>query len=105
MKSRAPVRHSLVPALLTLSVAALSLTLYVSSTSAAAPGGGRGAGGAAAAPQPTLTIDTSKLDSSKTTDLPTVFPRENMGANLPRPKLPSMDEATPIAPFPDPFAW
>ncbi|HEY4330068.1 MAG TPA: hypothetical protein VGN88_10065, partial [Phycisphaerae bacterium] len=62
-------------------------------------------GGAPAAAGANAVIVTSMLDSSKSNELPTVFPLENMGAKFEAPKLPSMDEATPIAPFPDPFAW
>ncbi len=74
---------------------------------ASATGNAQGAapGRGPAAPQPTLAIDASKLDSSKTKDLPLVFTEENTAAKLPAPTMPTLENATILKPFPDPFAW
>jgi hypothetical protein len=45
------------------------------------------------------------LDSSKSKTLPLVFAQENTGAALSRPELPTVENATVLKPFPDPFAW
>ncbi|HVX85687.1 MAG TPA: hypothetical protein VH253_12975 [Phycisphaerae bacterium] len=68
---------------------------------------GRGGRGPAPTPKPTIAAPGSDQgDSSKSKELPTVFSEENSGANLPQPKaFPTMESATVIKPFPDPFAY
>jgi hypothetical protein len=68
-------------------------------------GGGGGMGGGGGGGPATMSVVDPTLDSSKTLQLPATFAQENTGAKNPAPKLPSQDEATPIAPFPDPFAY
>jgi len=77
----------------------------VAFTLIAQPAAGRGGGAGGNAGPETMTIVDPTLDSSKSGTMPTVFAEENTGAKNPAPKLPAMDEATPIAPFPDPFAY
>ncbi len=44
-------------------------------------------------------------DNSADGTLPTVYSEENTGASFPAPTYTTLDNATAIAPFPDPFAW
>jgi hypothetical protein len=91
-------RYSLIP--LCASVLALALTLgdFVAPRSA-------GAGGAPTTGPSVTVLGQKEVTLNSDAKLPGFFSAENTGASFPPPTFSTMENAIPIAPFPDPFAW